>query len=82
MSADEITCQQFVELVTDYFEGAVRDRTLSQIEEHLVLCDLCVTYAEQMRVTIGSLRALKEEIEPPLPGPLLEALRARRKAGP
>lgn len=41
----EVTCQEFVELITDYFEGALTPRTLSQVEEHLVMCDWCVTYA-------------------------------------
>ena len=26
LTADEITCRQFVELVTDYFEGALETR--------------------------------------------------------
>jgi RNA polymerase sigma-70 factor (ECF subfamily) len=58
VTADEVTCQQFVELVTDYFEGTLPPRTLSQAEEHLVMCDWCVTYVEQMQVTVESLRRL------------------------
>ena len=72
----EVTCREFVELITDYFEGELTSRTLSQVEEHLVMCDWCVTYAEQMRQTIALTRTLSE---PPLPEPsdtLLEALRA------
>jgi predicted anti-sigma-YlaC factor YlaD len=77
---DEITCQQFVELVTDYFEGVLGPRTLSQVEEHLVMCDWCVTYAEQMRATIASLREIPEP-EPAEPSePVLAALRARQEA--
>ena len=60
MTADEVTCQQFVELVTDYFEGTLTTPTLSHVEEHLVMCDWCVTYLEQMQATIASLRALGE----------------------
>ena len=73
---DEVTCQEFVELITDYFEGELTPRTLSQVEEHLVMCDWCVTYAGQMRQTIASLRRLAK---PPPDEPseaLLEALRA------
>ena len=72
----EVTCREFVELITDYFEGELTSRTLSQVEEHLVMCDWCVTYAEQMRQAIALTRTLSE---PPLPEPsdtLLEALRA------
>jgi Putative zinc-finger len=64
VAVDEVTCQQFVELVTDYFEGALEPRTLSQVEEHLVMCDWCVTYVEQMQATITSLRELREERSP------------------
>jgi predicted anti-sigma-YlaC factor YlaD len=75
---DEVTCEQFVELVTEYFEGALHARTLSQVEEHLVMCDWCVTYLEQMEATIGALRELKDERSPEPPDSLLVALRARR----
>jgi len=78
--ADEVVCQQFVELVTDYFEGAMAPRTLSQVEEHLVICEACRNYLEQMRATVASLHALK----PPAPAEpsasLLAALRARKAA--
>ena len=78
VTADEVTCQQFVELVTDYFEGALEPRTLSQVEEHLVMCDWCVTYVEQMQTTIASLQALGEPNAPDPPASLLAALRAKR----
>ena len=74
----EVTCQQLVELVTEYFEGTLEARTLSQVEEHLVMCDWCVTYVEQMRATIGSLRELGEEPSPEPPDSVLAILRARR----
>ena len=78
VTADEVTCQQFVELVTDYFEGALPPRTLSHVEEHLVLCDWCVTYVEQMQTTIESLRKLEDRPSGQPPDSLLTALRAKR----
>jgi predicted anti-sigma-YlaC factor YlaD len=78
---DEVTCRQFVELVTEYFEGALEPRTLSQVEEHLVMCDWCVTYVEQMQATILALRELKDEHTPEPPDSVLEALRARKPGG-
>jgi predicted anti-sigma-YlaC factor YlaD len=81
VTADEVTCQQFVELVTEYFEGALPPRTLSYVEEHLVMCDWCVIYAEQMHATVGSLRALKDRSSPQPPDVLLAALRAAKEAG-
>ena len=79
--ADEVTCQQFVELITDYFEGTLEPRTLALVEEHLVMCDWCVTYSDQMQATIEMLAELREAR--PLPDPtdrVLAALRARREA--
>jgi hypothetical protein len=60
-AVDEVTCQEFVELITDYFEGALTTRTQGFVEEHLVMCDWCVTYAEQMQATLASLRGLQSE---------------------
>jgi predicted anti-sigma-YlaC factor YlaD len=81
VTADEVTCQQFVELVTDYFEGALAPRTLNHVEEHLVLCDWCVTYVGQMQATIVGLRDLRERAAPEPPDGALAALRAKRAAG-
>jgi predicted anti-sigma-YlaC factor YlaD len=81
VTADEVTCQQFVELVTDYFEGALPPRTLTQVEEHLVMCDWCVTYVEQMQATVEALRTLRERSSAEPPDSVLEALRARKAAG-
>jgi anti-sigma factor RsiW len=70
-----------VELVTEYFEGALSARTLSQVEEHLVMCDWCVAYVEQMQATIASLRQLTDKRSPEPPDSVLAALRARRAGG-
>jgi predicted anti-sigma-YlaC factor YlaD len=81
LSVDEVTCQRFVELVTEYFEGALEPRTHSQIEEHLVMCDWCVTYVEQMHATIAWLGELEEEHRPEPTDSVLSALRSRRAGG-
>ena len=81
LPVDEVTCQQFVELVTEYFEGALKADTMSRVEEHLVMCDWCVTYVDQMRATIASLRELGEERSPEPPDPVLAILRAREAGG-
>jgi predicted anti-sigma-YlaC factor YlaD len=79
LPVDEVTCQQFVELVTEYFEGALEPRTLRQVEEHLVMCDWCITYVEHMQATIARLGELREEHSPEPPDSALAALRARRQ---
>jgi hypothetical protein len=78
LPVDEVTCRQFVELVTEYFEGALEPRTMGQVEEHLVLCDWCSTYVEQMHATIASLRGLVVQGSPEPPDSVLALLRARR----
>jgi predicted anti-sigma-YlaC factor YlaD len=55
----EVTCQQFVELVTDYLEGALAARQLTRVEEHLVICDLCGSYLDQIHATIAALGQLE-----------------------
>ena len=77
VAADEVTCQQFVELVTDYFEGALAPRMLSHVEEHLVMCDWCVAYVAQMQTTVDSLANLKDRSSREPPDLLLGALRSR-----
>ena len=82
VTADEVTCQQFVELVTDYFEGSLPPRTLSEVEEHLVMCDWCVTYLEQMQATVDSLRKLKDQPSREPRDLLRAAPRANGESGP
>jgi len=81
VAADEVTCQQFVELVTDYFEDALPPRALSHVEEHLVMCDWCLTYVEQMQATVDSLRKLKDRSSREPSDSLLATLRAKKAAG-
>jgi predicted anti-sigma-YlaC factor YlaD len=81
LTAGEVTCQQFVELVTGYFEGALAPRTLSQVEEHLVMCDWCVTYADQMQATIAMLRDLRHAGSPEPPDAVLAAVRMNKFSG-
>ena len=70
---DEVTCREFVELVTDYWEGALPEDRMELVEEHLVMCDWCVTYVEQVQATVDALATLPPE---PVPGRLLDALSA------
>jgi anti-sigma factor RsiW len=71
MSDAELTCQEFVELLTDYVEGVLAEPTVSRVESHLALCDGCVTYIDQMRVTVAALGTLPPE---PVPEELHRAI--------
>src|ERR1700683_3636246 len=48
----EVLCQQAVELVTDYLEGALPRRARRRFEAHLTGCPHCTEYLAQMRETI------------------------------
>jgi anti-sigma factor RsiW len=48
-----IVCQQAVELVTDYLEGALSPRQRRRYEAHLAGCEHCTEYLAQMRATIA-----------------------------
>ena len=52
---DEITCAEFVELVTDYLEGALPEERADLAEEHIVICDSCKTYLDQFEATVAAL---------------------------
>lgn len=47
-----MTCQELVELVTDYLEGALTEAERERFEAHLSGCPGCEHHVEQMRVTL------------------------------
>jgi predicted anti-sigma-YlaC factor YlaD len=49
---DELTCQELVEIVTEYLEGSMAAGDRRRFEEHLVVCPGCSTYLEQLRETV------------------------------
>jgi anti-sigma factor RsiW len=55
MPGRTVTCQEVVELVTDYLEGVLDPEMTAEVEAHLGLCDGCDIYVEQMRTTIRTL---------------------------
>lgn len=59
--SEDLTCHELVELVTDYLEGALPPEDRDRFEQHLVLCDGCGWYLEQMRTTIALAGALTEK---------------------
>ncbi len=60
-TTDELTCQELVELVTDYLEGTLPKHDRERFEAHLLDCDECPIYLEQIRVTIRTVGALTEQ---------------------
>ena len=60
----DLTCKELVELVTDYLEGAMAPDLLERFEHHLTLCDGCVWYVDQIRMTIEAVGRIGEEDVP------------------
>ena len=52
---DPLVCREFVQLVTEYLEGALPDRERRRFEAHLAQCDGCAGYLEDVRRLVGSL---------------------------
>ena len=50
-----LSCQQVVELVTDYLEGALGRRDRRRVARHLAACAACTAYVQQMRETLSLL---------------------------
>jgi anti-sigma factor RsiW len=73
---NELTCQELVELVTDYLEGALPAREHARFERHIGGCPHCHTYVDQMRITIRTLGRLPEEtVSPEARDALLDVFR-------
>ena len=58
---DQPTCREIVELVTDYLEGRLPLAERTPFEQHLVYCDWCRVYLEQIRQTIKVAGKVSEE---------------------
>ena len=72
----ELTCREMVELVSDYLEGALADHDRARFEQHLVLCEGCTAYLDQMRRTVALVGRLRDRVlDPPSRDRLLETFR-------
>jgi anti-sigma factor RsiW len=81
MTANELTCRELVELVTEYFEGSLPRRERKRFEAHISKCKWCTAYLHQMRETIRTLGVLTEDsIEPEARDELLAAFREWKTA--
>jgi anti-sigma factor RsiW len=66
-----IVCQQWVELVTAYLDGALPRRLTKAIDRHLAACEHCTEYLAQMRRTIEVSGHLRDD---DVPSDVLDAL--------
>ncbi len=69
-----LTCREFVELVTDYLEDALPFGRWVRFQLHLGVCVGCRNYLKQMKETVHRLEDLKAA---PPPEAVREELRRR-----
>ena len=76
----ELTCQELVELVTDYFEGALPVAERARFDAHVADCEGCRLYLDQVRTTIRLVQSSDELAGRPEVGELLNAFRDWKRA--
>lgn len=75
-SHDHLSCQEVVELVTEYLDGALSVADASLFEQHLNFCDGCIWYVDQIKTTVDAVGEVREEdISPEAKDRLLTAFR-------
>ena len=76
----DVTCQEFVELVTEYLEGAMIPAERVRFQAHIDHCDECRAYLAQFRETIDAVGHLPpESIEPAAEARLLDVFRGWKR---
>ena len=73
-----LTCQQVVELVTEYLDGVMEPARRARFEAHLAGCDGCTAYLAQFRTTlavVGRIGLAASDVPPPVMSELLSAFR-------
>ena len=73
-----MSCREFVEIVTEYLEGALSEERLAALHAHIDECGGCTAYLSQMQQTIAGLRGLA--VSGDLPQTVETALAAFREA--
>ena len=63
--AEHVTCQEVVELVSDFLDKALPPEEATLLEQHVNFCDGCDWYLDQMRSTVRTVGRISEEDVPP-----------------
>ena len=70
----QITCKEFVELVTAHLDGVLADADRTRFECHTERCPGCRAYLQQFRLTVDTLSSAHiEAVEPANLGELVRA---------
>jgi anti-sigma factor RsiW len=72
-----MSCQELVEVLTDYLDGSLGARDRARLEAHLAVCDDCQVYLDEFETTIALAdKAGEPGLAPELRSNLLRAFRA------
>lgn len=84
-SSDDLPCVAFVQLVTDYLEGALEPRRRAEVDHHLGECPGCRTVLEQWRQVITLCGRLDgdevDRVDPTVRASLVDAFCRAHPAG-
>jgi len=81
--AEDLTCAELVELVSDYIEDGLSPDDRARFAEHLATCTGCVNYVDQMRTTIALTARLRvDDLSSEVRADLLEAFQDWRTTSP
>jgi anti-sigma factor RsiW len=61
VDVEQLSCQELVELVTDYLENGLAAEERARFDDHISRCDGCTEYLTQMRLTIELTGSLSPE---------------------
>ena len=78
-----MTCRECAEFLSEYLDGELAAEVVRIFEHHLSLCPNCVTYVEQLRITVRASQEAFGDIdvsEIDVPEPLIQAILAARRA--
>ena len=77
----DLSCQEIVELVTEFLEGTMDDPLRVVFEAHLATCPHCSHYLEQIEATIRVAGTIEPEaLSPEFRAGLLKAFREFERA--
>lgn len=69
-------CNELVELVTAYLDGALDPDTRARVDMHLLDCDGCANYLQQFRETVRTVGKISDdELDPAFRNRLLNAFK-------
>jgi anti-sigma factor RsiW len=78
---EQLSCQELVELVTEYTENALSAKDRARFDEHLESCEGCSTYVEQMKATVATVGRLRpDDLSPEAEKALLDAFHGWKHA--